>query len=151
MPRECLPREYRRRAFQMKEPENCELGPSNPLKARTVSPPLTVNFTKPLAIKPDAADLELHAANARPELVTRRLRELVPLLDVLDCRVVRITDELTELRMPLLVSAMNQNGTHQASVFYLAADYALGIAMFGALPGVYVSGVHDRCEALPVQ
>lgn len=52
---------------------------------------------------------------------------------------------------PLLESAMNQNGTHQASVFYLLADYALGVGIFAALPGTYTVGVHDRCPALPIQ
>lgn len=107
--------------------------------------------SKPLSELPDPADLELHAINTDPGLVTRRLRELVPLLEFIDARVLTITAEATVLAAPLLVSAMNQNGTHQASIFYLLADYAVGVAMFGALPGVYVTGVHDRCEALPVQ
>lgn len=46
---------------------------------------------------------------------------------------------------------MNQNGTHQASVFYILADYTLGVGMFATLPGCYTVGVHDRCSALPVQ
>jgi methyltransferase (TIGR00027 family) len=106
---------------------------------------------KPLAAVPDAEDLELHRTNACPKLVTRRLRELVPLLEFVDCTVEQITSDGTVLTLPLLVSAMNQNGTHQAAIFYLVADYALGVAMFGVLPGVYVTGVHDRCAALPVQ
>src|SRR5207237_1364148 len=57
----------------------------------------------------------------------------------------------TVLSLPLVASAMNQNGTHQAAVFYLIADYTIGVGMFGVLPGCYVTGIHDRCKALPVQ
>jgi methyltransferase (TIGR00027 family) len=108
-------------------------------------------YFKPLHLEPDEEDLALHRRNCDPELVTRRLRALVPLLDFIDCKVERITRNTTVLNVPLLESAMNQNGTHQASVFYLLADYTLGVAMYGALPGTYVTGVHDRCRALPVQ
>jgi acyl-coenzyme A thioesterase PaaI-like protein len=111
----------------------------------------TDSFVKPLATEPDAADLDLHRRNCEPSLVTQRLRELVPLLEFVDCEVAEISPERTVLTLPLLPSAMNQNGTHQAAVFYLVADYALGIAMCGVLPGTYVTGVHDRCAALPVQ
>ena len=108
-------------------------------------------FVKPLSPEPDASDLELHQHNCSPSLVTERLRELVPLLDFVDCVVEEIGPERTVLTLPLLPAAMNQNGTHQAAVFYLVADYVLGVGMFGVLPGVYVTGVHDRCAALPVQ
>ncbi len=106
---------------------------------------------KPLALVPDEDDLALHTGNCSPEQATRRLRELVPLLETVDCTVEEIGAERTVLTLPLLASAMNQNGTHQAAVFYLVADYTLGIGMFGVLPGCYVTGIHDRCDALPVQ
>jgi methyltransferase (TIGR00027 family) len=108
-------------------------------------------FYKPLAPVPDDHDLELHKRNCCPKAATRRLRELVPLLQVVGCVVEEIGPERTVLSLPLIESAMNQNGTQQAAVFYLIADYTLGVGMFGVLPGCYVSGVHDRCEALPVQ
>lgn len=106
---------------------------------------------KPLAPTPDAADLALHRYNCEPGLATRRLRELVPLLAAVDGVVEEIGPDRTVLSFPLADAAMNQNGTHQAAVFYLVADYALGVAMFGVLPGCYVTGVHARCAALPVQ
>ena len=108
-------------------------------------------FFKPLSLVPNEADLALHKTNCCPEVTTCRLRELVPLLDVVDCVVEEMGPDRTVLSLPLLASAMNQNGTHQAAVFYLIADYTLGVGMFGALPGCYVTGIHDRCEALPVQ
>src|SRR5205814_10257096 len=89
--------------------------------------------------------------NCCPEMVPRGVRELVTLLEVVDCVVAEIRPESTILSLPLLASAMNQNGTHQAAVFYLVSDYTLGVGMFGVLPGCYVTGVHDRCAALPVQ
>jgi O-methyltransferase involved in polyketide biosynthesis len=108
-------------------------------------------FYKPLSMVPDDHDLELHKRNCCPEAVTRRLRELVPLLQAVGCVAEEMGPERTVLSLPLLESAMNQNGTHQAAVFYLIADYTLGVGMFGVLPGCYVTGVHDRCEALPLQ
>jgi O-methyltransferase involved in polyketide biosynthesis/acyl-coenzyme A thioesterase PaaI-like protein len=114
-------------------------------------PTFSDSFAKPLSLVPDAEDLALHRINCAPGLVSLRLRELVPLLAFVDCRVEEISPEKTVLSLPLLASAMNQNGTHQAAIFYLVADYALGVGMFGVLPGVYVTGVHDRCNALPVQ
>ncbi|MEM7561004.1 MAG: class I SAM-dependent methyltransferase, partial [Planctomycetota bacterium] len=109
------------------------------------------NYFKQLLPVPDTEDLELHRENCSPELITKRLRELVPLLEFCGFRVESVTPEETVVSVPLLHSAVNQNGTQQASVFYLLADYALGVAMFGVLPGVYVTGVHDRGRALPVQ
>src|SRR4051794_31630079 len=96
---------------------------------------------KPLAPVPSPEDWALHRRNCSPQMVTRRLRELVPLLDVVDCVVIEVHPDRTVLELPLRESAMNQNGTHQAAVFYLVADYALGVAMFGVLPGCYVTGV----------
>jgi O-methyltransferase involved in polyketide biosynthesis/acyl-coenzyme A thioesterase PaaI-like protein len=106
---------------------------------------------KPLSLIPDSEDVEIHRRNCSPKLITRRLRELVPLLEFVDCIVEEVGPDKTILSLRLRESAMNQNGTHQAAVFYLVADYALGVGMFGVLPGVYVTGVHDRCHALPVQ
>jgi len=95
--------------------------------------------------------LELHKLNASVELATQRLWDLVPLLKFINCTVSYIGADKTVLTVPLLETAMNQNGTQQAAIFYLIADYTLGIGMFGALPGVCVTGVHDRCRGLPVQ
>jgi O-methyltransferase involved in polyketide biosynthesis/acyl-coenzyme A thioesterase PaaI-like protein len=106
---------------------------------------------KPLSLVPDTSDLQLHTRNCDTRMTTQRLRALVPLLEFVGCVVQEIGPERTVLGLPLLAAAMNQNGTHQAAVFYLVADYVFGVAMFGVLPGVYVTGVHDRCAALPVQ
>jgi methyltransferase (TIGR00027 family) len=108
-------------------------------------------YYKALAPVPDEEDLALHARLCCPRLVTERLGQLVPLLKFVGFRVEEVGVERTVLTVPLLESAMNQNGTHQAAVFYLLADYTLGIGMFAHLPGCYTVGVHDRCRALPVQ
>lgn len=110
----------------------------------------TLSF-KPLSLIPDDEDLALHKYNCSADIASRRLRELVPLLDFLDCTIEEVGPKRTVLSLPLLPSAMNQNGTQQAAVFYLIADYTLGVGIFGVLPGCYVTGVHDRCNALPVQ
>jgi O-methyltransferase involved in polyketide biosynthesis/acyl-coenzyme A thioesterase PaaI-like protein len=109
------------------------------------------SYYKPLSESPDAEDLEVHARNCNVDLVTERLGDLVPLLKFVDFKVERMTAEKTVLTVPLLETAMNQNGTHQAAVFYLLADYTLGVGMFAVLPGCYTVGVHDRCRAMPVQ
>lgn len=106
---------------------------------------------KPLAVWPDAEDIQLHRDNCSPHLITQRLRELVPLLDFLQARIVQVDPEETRLSVSLDAATVNQNGTHQGAVFYLLADYAVGVSMFSAIPGVYITGVHDRCHALPVQ
>jgi O-methyltransferase involved in polyketide biosynthesis/acyl-coenzyme A thioesterase PaaI-like protein len=111
----------------------------------------TEAWCKPLKPEPDLADLRLHAVNMAPAHVTRRIQELVPLLAFTGSEATRIERGMTEWSVPLAGPALNQNGTHQASVFYLLADYTVGVAMVAALPGVYVTGVHDRCPALPVQ
>jgi acyl-coenzyme A thioesterase PaaI-like protein len=108
-------------------------------------------YFKELKLVPDELDIELHKLNCCPEIITQRLHKLVPLLEFVNCRVKEVSLERTVLSLPFLGSAMNQNSTHQAAVFYLAADYALGVGIFGVLPGIYVTGVHDRCAGLPVK
>lgn len=106
---------------------------------------------KPLSPVPDQEDWDLLKLNTDPDLLTERLRELVPLFNFVGGRVERADPDETVLVIPLLETAMNQNGTQQASVFYLIADYTLGVAMGAALPGTYTTGVHDRCHATPIQ
>jgi len=106
---------------------------------------------KPLSLLPDIYDIDLHYRNCSPDLITNRLRKNVPLLAFLDCAVEEVGQNKTVLSVPLISTAMNQNGTHQSSVFYLIGDYTLGVGMFAALPGVYVTGIHDYCDALPIQ
>ena len=43
---------------------------------------------KPLAVWPDAEDIQLHQENCSSHLITQRLRELVPLFDFIQARVV---------------------------------------------------------------
>lgn len=96
-------------------------------------------------------DTPHHQLNCSPELLTQRLSQLVPLFDFVGARVDSVSDRETRLVAPFRTNALNQNGTHQASVFYILADYASGIAAMSVLPGVYVIGVHDPCPGFPVQ
>src|SRR5262249_60765438 len=68
----------------------------------TETPTETLPFFKPSRPIPDEEDLELQRTNADPVLATRRLRDLVPLLEFLDCRVDPIGADETVLSMPLL-------------------------------------------------
>lgn len=106
---------------------------------------------KKISLVPDEEDLAVHKINLNGALATQRLRELVPLLGFVGAEITEVSPERTVLTAPLLESAMNQNGTQQAAVFYLLADYTLGIGMFAAIPGIYAVGVHDRCNAQPIQ
>jgi len=96
-------------------------------------------------------DTPRHRHNCSPELLTERLSQLVPLFDFVGAQVKSVTSGETRLVAPFRTSALNQNGTHQASVFYILADYASGIAAMSVLPGLYVIGIHDPCPGFPVQ
>ncbi len=108
-------------------------------------------FYKPLSEIPSQEDIALHKITCSPELMTLRLRELVPLLKTLEFRFVSVGAENTVGVVPLHPSSMNQNGTHQASGFYIISDYVAGATVLAALPGIYVVGMNDRCRAQPTQ
>ncbi|ALA57466.1 class I SAM-dependent methyltransferase [Nitrospira moscoviensis] len=108
-------------------------------------------FYKPLSDIPSPEDLALTRHNRSPELLTARLRELVPLLRMLEFSLVSVSDRETVGVVPLLASTMNQNGTHQSSVFYIMSDYIAGTAVYAALAGTYAIGLHDRGPGQPVQ
>ena len=108
-------------------------------------------FFRELAPQVSPLDTPRHERNCAPELLTQRLRQLVPLFDFVGARVDSVNEHETRLVAPFRTNALNQNGTHQASVFYILADYASGIAAMSVLPGVYVIGIHDPCPGLPVQ
>lgn len=101
------------------------------------------------AYSPAAADV--HARNCDSESFTERLQKAVPLLEFVEAKVEAVSVGRSSISAPLLQNAKNQNGTHQAAVFYILADYTLGLALFAAIPWVYVVDVHDPCECLPVQ
>ena len=118
--------------------------------ATTYSLPLE-NFFQPLASFPSASDLELSTYNQNPTRLTARLHEMVPLLQFVNFQLECVTEHETIATIPLLPSTMNQNGTHQASIFYLLSDYLAGIALYAGLPGSYTVGVHDRGSGQPIQ
>lgn len=109
------------------------------------------HFYKLLQLVPDEDDISLHISNCAPQLLTQRIHELIPLLRFVNCNVEYVGCDKAIVSIPLLDTAINQNGTQQAAAFYLLADCAFAVAILGALPGVYVSGIHDRCRALPIQ
>ena len=111
----------------------------------------TSDFYKMLQVVPDEEDLSLHKHNCCPELITHRMHELIPLLRYTSCIVEYVGHDRAVVSVPLLDSAINQNGTQQAAIFYLLSDCTLAAGLLGALPGVYITGIHDRCRALPIQ
>jgi methyltransferase (TIGR00027 family) len=111
----------------------------------------TSAYYKLLQVVPDEEDLSLHQHNCCPELITRRMHELIPLLRHTSCTVEHVGRDRAVVSVPLLDSTINQNGTQQAAIFYLLSDCTLAAGILGALPGVYITGIHDRCRALPIQ
>lgn len=109
------------------------------------------NFYKMLQIVPDEEDLSWHEHNCCPELITQRMHDLIPLLRYTSCTVEYVGRDRAVVSVPFSDSAINQNGTQQAAIFYLLSDCTLAAGILGALPGVYISGIHDRCPALPIQ
>lgn len=108
-------------------------------------------FYKPLSEVPSPEDIQINRLNRDPEHLTSRLHELVPLARIIGFKLDSVTDEETVGSVPLLASSMNQNGTHQASVFYVMSDYIAGTAVYAGLPGTYNIGVHDRSPGQPIQ
>ena len=91
-----------------------------------------------------------HNGHCEPGSFTARLRRFVPVLEFVGAEVREVSAERTVLAAPLLQTARNHNGTQQSSVFYLLADYALGVALFAAVPWVYVNELHDGTDCIPV-
>jgi len=108
-------------------------------------------FYSPLTHIPSGDGEDLMEANREPKQLTSRLHEMVPLLKFVGFQLETVSEHETVAVVPLLASAMNQNGTHQASIFYLMADYIAGVAVWSSLVGTYTTEVHDRGSGQPVQ
>ena len=77
---------------------------------------------------------------AKATALTDFLQGAVPLARALGFRVVEFTPERTVCSIPITEAAMNQNRTFQAATFYILADYAVGMALYAALPGFTLQG-----------
>lgn len=84
--------------------------------------------------------------HVNPELMTRLLREAVPVLDHLQWRVTEVQEGYAESVLPLSYPSTNQHGTHQAALIALSADYTGGLALATLLTGVPFAGVHPCRE-----
>ena len=76
------------------------------------------------------------------EILTSLLRDQVPVLDFVKWKVAFIEQGRAHTVLPLIASSTNQHCTHQASLFFLAADYTGGIALASLIPNWPVIGVH---------
>ena len=119
-------------------------------KGDLYSIPIT-DFYSAISVTQTAEQIKTHRHNRSPQVMTMRLQELVPLCRFNAFRIDSVTDNETTGSVPLLASTMNQNGTHQSSVFYLMSDYIAGVAVYAGLPGTYIVGIHDRSSSQPVQ
>ena len=106
---------------------------------------------KAFNVIPTQEDIRVNRFNRSPEHLTSRLKELVPLVDIIGFKLESVTDHEAVGGVPLLDSTMNQNGTHQACVFYIMSDYIAGTMVYAALAGTYAIGLHDRSTQQPVQ
>lgn len=78
-----------------------------------------------------------------PELMTRLLRNAIPILKEADWRVTKVEEGYCETLLPLITATTNQHGTHQAALISLSADYTGGLALATLLRGVPLAGVHQ--------
>jgi methyltransferase (TIGR00027 family) len=108
-------------------------------------------YYKPLTPEPDSEDLELHAARCDLDLLTRRCRELAPVIGFVGGRVTAAGEFGADGEIPLLEGPMNQNAIQLASNHYLLADWIVAVATFCALPGTSAVGFHDPHRSTPVQ
>ena len=76
------------------------------------------------------------------ETLTSLLRAQVPVLDFVKWRVNFIEPGRANTVLPLIAPSTNQHCTHQAALFFLAADYTGGIALASLIPNWPVIGVH---------
>jgi len=76
------------------------------------------------------------------EVLTSLLRGQVPVLDFVEWEVTSIEQGQACTTLPLISPSTNQHCTHQAALFFLAADYTGGIALASLIPGQPVVGVH---------
>jgi len=82
-----------------------------------------------------------------PEFVTACLRENVPLLNYVDWQIIEVKEGYCKTLIPYEKKSKNQNATHQAALYLLAADYTGGISISNhiKLPawGVYPNEFYD--------
>ena len=82
------------------------------------------------------------AYRVNPGVLTSLLREQVPVLNFVQWEVVSTELGSTKTRLPLNHQSTNQHYTHQAALFYLAADYTGGISLGSIISGWPVVGIH---------
>jgi len=80
-----------------------------------------------------------------PELMTRLLREAIPVLQTVQWRVTSVSEGACTSELPLRQASTNQHGTHQAALISLSADYTGGLALATLFTGVPLAGIH-RCS-----
>jgi len=109
------------------------------------------SFYKPFSAYPTPEDIKINHLNRNPEHLTERLKELVPLVDTIGFKLEKVGDYEVIGGVPLLDSTMNQNGSHQACVFYIMSDYIAETMVYAGLAGTYNIGLHDRSHQQPIQ
>ncbi len=91
------------------------------------------------------------AMSVDPVQVTERLRAAVPLADLLGFKVEHLGRGEVVCALGDRPQAANQNGTYQASTFYLLADYTAGLAVAAALPEHSLHGIYEVPGAISLQ
>jgi methyltransferase (TIGR00027 family) len=87
---------------------------------------------------------EHYTSFVNPALMTRLLREAVPVLSHVDWSVLETEEGLARTVLPLTHESTNQHGSHQAALMALAADYTGGIALATVIRGTPIAGVHPQ-------
>ena len=87
-----------------------------------------------------------YAIRMNPKLVTKLLRDAVPIVKRIDYQVLDVAEGYCRSLLPLNFESTNQHGTHQAALMSIAADYTGGIALASLLRGVRIGGVHPGSD-----
>ena len=100
-----------------------------------------------LAHKPQFVSWEEdYRTRCNPELMTKLLRQAVPVLEATQWAITKVEHGVCESVLPLNHATTNQHGTHQAALISLSADYTGGMALTTLLRGVPLAGIHS-CKA----
>ncbi|MCO6043888.1 YiiD C-terminal domain-containing protein [Aeoliella sp. ICT_H6.2] len=100
------------------------------VKVDNKSPLFEISWEDDLALRMD------------PPMVTRYMRDQIPVLEFVDWRVVSVKPGEVETVLPLNPPSTNQHFTHQAALILLSADYSGGTALATLFWGWPVIGVH---------
>ncbi len=122
------------------------LAATDALNRQRLSPATEDVFGRPLDAQADLPSISWeddYAHRANPALFTELLTQAVPALRSAEWRLLATADGYAQSVLPLIEATTNHQGTHQAALMMLAADYTGGVALATLFHGFPVVGVHS--------